>query len=965
MKKRTLSLFLSLLMMTMCFGLTLPSATASAEGTVVYVNGEAETNGSGTKDSPYNTFANAMNAVKTTGGTVVVMGNTAITNRAFTNSAKVTVTAHDGTTDYRGAIGVEDNTTFTGGCLTWSTGAPYDFGLYSGEVEFKNLNLVWFTRYSGLNLHGRTFTLGEGVKWYEQKSATDKTLVDDYSESVRLYDINTSGPVTKSGVTVLNISTGTKAIKVITGARCEMTTAGHIFNIDGYVKELHISTESNNNTSGKLTVDGDVKINIGQSGNIEKLTVATAPSGNTKGMAGKKLLDKINGALSIAINNGGTITTNEIALTSSDYTIGKMFIVNGAENLTVTNGSTSGSFVVTTDTDFNAAVITAGNGDRTVKYLNDKTAEFILTESGTYNVTLENIEIPKYTVTFKDYDGTTKGTFTAEEDSVITEFPKNPFREGYEFVMWSVDGKNPVTDVTNSNVMANAIYRQETRKVVFVNGEAATGGDGKTPSTPFSTFANAANAVKSGGVIVVMGVTDIASIANTAPILVTSVYNGEDYRGSLQSDSSLSGAYLHHNSSSPYGVSSSTRGFIEFDNINLLMRAQYGAINFAGHPFGLGSGVHIYEPTTNSTSCTTFRDSTTFQLRSYGIETNDSGEETEILESTIDGKIKYNSYYLGARGKRTIPGRIITVNGQLNNLYVSNDIKGATQGLLSIKGDVKVTVNGSITNITTATNSGVSGLDKFEGNLSVIVNPGATLGSVKDAAKPTSGKFVRINVSEGGTVAHTDNSLEYTIILDEDSNYNYATVSDGTSSFDVLLGDGSGTFKLQNAGTYTVTFGKTELYSVKYTDDFGGNTVDTYYVRADDTDGLTITLPDLEKTSSHDFAGWATSADADNAEFAGGSTYVITGNVNLYAIWTDIPTYTVTFYEEDGTKISEFTAYEGAKLTLPESSDYHKYGYDLIGWSKKDSDVPVTVVPGEDVSLYPIYKAKTGADTVV
>ena len=26
------------------------------------------------------------------------------------------------------------------------------------------------------------------------------------------------------------------------------------------------------------------------------------------------------------------------------------------------------------------------------------------------------------------------------------------------------------------------------------------------------------------------------------------VYNGEDYRGSLQSDSSLSGAYLHHNS---------------------------------------------------------------------------------------------------------------------------------------------------------------------------------------------------------------------------------------------------------------------------------------------------------------------------------------------------------------------------------------------------------------------------------
>ncbi len=965
MKKRILTSVLSILMLMTCFSFTASVSTVLAQDTVVYVNGEAETNGTGTKDSPYNTLLNAVKALQNSGGTIVVTGVTELPANAFVNKAKVTVTSLEGTTDYRGTLDAESGLV-SGAYLLCKSTSPIN--LYSGstaEVEFNNLNIVWAFNYTAINLTGRTFTYGENTRWYEQKTRNTDFYVDGFSESLRLYGTTSDKVLTKSEVSTFNSGAGSAVTKVITGERCELTTAGHIFNIDGYVKELHISSESNNNTSGKLTVDGDVKINIGSTGTIAKLTVATAGSGNTKGLANKKLLEKITGALSIAINHGGAITTNELSLASEDYTINKMFIVNGAENLTVVNGDTSGSFVVTTDTDFNAAVITAGNGDRTVKYLNDKTAEFILTESGTYNVTLENIEIPKYSVTFKDYDGTTKGTFTAEEGSVITEFPENPFREGYEFVMWSVDGKNPVAKVTNSDVTANAIYRQETRKVVFVNGEAATGGDGKTPSTPFSTFANAANAVKSGGVIVVMGVTDIASIANTAPILVTSVYNGEDYRGSLQSDSSLSGAYLHHNSSSPYGVSSSTRGFIEFDNINLLMRAQYGAINFAGHPFGLGSGVHIYEPTTNSTSCTTFRDSTTFQLRSYGIETTDSGEETEILESTIDGKIKYNSYYLGARGKRIIPGRIITVNGQLNNLYVSNDIKGATQGLLSIKGDVKVTVNGSITNITTATNSGVSGLDKFEGNLSVIVNPGGTLSNVKDEAKPTSGKFVRINVSEGGTVAHTENSLEYVITLDDNSKYNYATVSDGTNLFDILLGDGSGTFKLQNAGTYTVTFGKTELYSVKYTDDFGGNTVDTYYVRADDTDGLTITLPDLEKTSSHEFAGWATSADADNAEFTGGSTYVITGNVNLYAIWTDIPTYTVIFYEEDGTKISEFTAYEGAKLTLPESSDYHKYGYDLIGWSKKDSDVPVTVVPGEDVSLYPIYKAKTGADTVV
>ena len=286
--RKLISLFLTLTMLCSCIVI---SPFATAQSTTVYVNGELETNGTGTKDSPFNTIANAVKALQNSGGTIVVMGNTALTNNAFTNSAKITVTAHDGTTDYRGAIGVEDNTTFTGGCLTWSTGAPYDFGLYSGEVEFKNLNLVWFARYSGLNLHGRTFTLGEGVKWYEQKTATDKTLVDDYSESVRLYDINTNGPVTKNGVTVLNISTGTKAIKVIAGARCEMTTAGHIFNVDGYIKELHLSSESNNNTRGKLIVDGDVKINLGSTGTIAKLTVATAGSGNTKGLANQKLLE--------------------------------------------------------------------------------------------------------------------------------------------------------------------------------------------------------------------------------------------------------------------------------------------------------------------------------------------------------------------------------------------------------------------------------------------------------------------------------------------------------------------------------------------------------------------------------------------------------------------------------------------------------------------------------------------------
>ena len=409
--RKLISLFLTLTMLCSCIVI---SPFATAQSTTVYVNGEAETNGTGTKDSPYNTLLNAVKALQNSGGTIVVTGVTELTNNAFVNKAKVTVTSLEGTTDYRGTLDAESGLV-SGAYLLCKSTSPIN--LYSGstaEVEFNNLNIVWAYNYTAINLTGRTLTYGENTIWYEQKNRNTDFYVDGFSETIRLYGMTTDKELTQSAVTTFNSGAGSAVTKVITGERCKLTTAGHIFNVDGYIKELHLSSESNNNTSGKLIVDGDVKINLGSTGTIAKLTVATAGSGNTKGLANQKLLEEIKGALSIAINHGGKITTNELSLTSADYKINKMFIVNGAENLTVKNGKGQGSFVVTTDkTEYNSAVMTDASGNRTVKSLNNKTAEFTLTESGTYNVTLENIEIPKYTVTFKDFDGTQKGVFTA------------------------------------------------------------------------------------------------------------------------------------------------------------------------------------------------------------------------------------------------------------------------------------------------------------------------------------------------------------------------------------------------------------------------------------------------------------------------------------------------------------------------------------------------------------------------
>ena len=298
MKKRILTSVLSFLMLMTCFSFTASVSTAFASDTVVYVNGEAETNGTGTKDSPYNTIANAVKALQTSGGTVVVMGVTEILNNAFTNNnAKVTITSFDGTTDYRGSLNAETGLV-SGAYLVCNSKSPINFNAnFTGEVEFKNLNIVWAYTYTAFNLNGRKLTYGENTRWYEQKTRDTDFYLDAYSETIRLYSISADTELTKSTVSTFTGGAGSSLTKLIVGERCKLTTAGHIFNIDGYVKELHISSESNNNTSGKLTVDGDVKINIGANGTIAKLTAATAPAANSKGLANQKLLEKITGTL--------------------------------------------------------------------------------------------------------------------------------------------------------------------------------------------------------------------------------------------------------------------------------------------------------------------------------------------------------------------------------------------------------------------------------------------------------------------------------------------------------------------------------------------------------------------------------------------------------------------------------------------------------------------------------------------
>ena len=244
MNKRIFSFSMFLLVRVASFSFTLPyNMTAQAKDVLVYVNGEAETNGDGTLALPYNTLTNAINAVKS-GGTVVVTGRTDIKGCTFTNTGKVTLTSHDGTTDYRGTVTTATGVV-TGGYIVNSAtaGSPHNAKGGTGEIAFENINLVWNCNNSGICLYGRPLTLGTGTAWYEVlKNGDLSSLRVESTENIRLYDVSSSGTETDTDVTKTTVESGAAITKIIVGSRRATSTVGHDITIDGSVGTLFVSS---------------------------------------------------------------------------------------------------------------------------------------------------------------------------------------------------------------------------------------------------------------------------------------------------------------------------------------------------------------------------------------------------------------------------------------------------------------------------------------------------------------------------------------------------------------------------------------------------------------------------------------------------------------------------------------------------------------------------------------------------
>jgi len=185
---------------------------------------------------------------------------------------------------------------------------------------------------------------------------------------------------------------------------------------------------------------------------------------------------------------------------------------------------------------------------------------------------------------------------------------------------------------------------------------------------------------------------------------------------------------------------------------------------------------------------------------------------------------------------------------------------------------------------------------------------------------------------------------------------------------DVQSGD-SGSYRCAASNEWGVDTGR--LYKIKIV----YPAVPTYTVTYDDNrstngnapvdanvyeKGATVTVKanigNLTKTG-YVFAGWNTSADGSGSSYAAGVDLTMkSGNVILYAKWTQNPTYTVVYNGNGGSSGSAPTdanAYEhGATVTVKgNTGNLVNFGYSFVGWNTAADGNGTSYAAGVDFNM--------------
>jgi uncharacterized repeat protein (TIGR02543 family) len=85
------------------------------------------------------------------------------------------------------------------------------------------------------------------------------------------------------------------------------------------------------------------------------------------------------------------------------------------------------------------------------------------------------------------------------------------------------------------------------------------------------------------------------------------------------------------------------------------------------------------------------------------------------------------------------------------------------------------------------------------------------------------------------------------------------------------------------------------------------------------------------------FVGWNTAPDGSGTSYSVGASYTTNADVTLFAEWTALPTYTITYNAngaDSGSVPSDQTKIQGIDLTLASNTEsLSRTGYTFVGWN--------------------------------
>lgn len=154
-------------------------------------------------------------------------------------------------------------------------------------------------------------------------------------------------------------------------------------------------------------------------------------------------------------------------------------------------------------------------------------------------------------------------------------------------------------------------------------------------------------------------------------------------------------------------------------------------------------------------------------------------------------------------------------------------------------------------------------------------------------------------------------------------------------------------------GCMTGDDSKTTEYKLSFSANGGNGTIASISVE----EGSEITLPENTFTKTgYSFAGWATSADG-NVSYSDKAKISITGNITLYAKWTEI-TYTITYEPNGGTNAdgnpAGYTSETETITLLAPSREYFDFGgwYTDSEFSETNKKTEITKGSTGNIMLY-------------